>query len=120
MDKQKYKVVITSSDGKVVNQHFGRATDFYIVEAEIGGKLKVLEKRSFPPVCDGGTHKEEHLKRTVKALEDCEYLLTARVGEGARNLLEEAGIEIYEIPDVIPEAIDRMLRYIEVQRIFRK
>ena len=119
MDNQTYKIAITSSDGKVVNQHFGRATDFYIVEIAPEEKLKALEKRTFPPVCDGGTHKEENLERTVKALADCKYLLTAKAGDGAKKFLEREGIEVYEIPDVISDAVDRMLRYIKVQELFQ-
>ena len=30
MDKEEYKIAVASSDGIVVNNHFGRAKDFYI------------------------------------------------------------------------------------------
>lgn len=29
MDKEEYKIAVASSDGIVVNNHFGRAKDFY-------------------------------------------------------------------------------------------
>lgn len=38
-----YKIAIATSDGKFVNQHFGRANQFLIVELKGDGSYEVLE-----------------------------------------------------------------------------
>ena len=48
-----YKVATASSDGIVINQHFGRADIFYIYEITETGKHRLLETRTVTPVCNG-------------------------------------------------------------------
>ncbi len=58
----KYRIGIASSDGIVVNQHFGRARQFQIVDVEDNGNIHFVEIRKVCPVCDGGTHDDRQLK----------------------------------------------------------
>ena len=44
-----YKVAVTSSDGKFINQHFGRAQQFLIFEIDDEGDYKFLELRKNDP-----------------------------------------------------------------------
>lgn len=46
-----YKVAVASSDGIVVNQHFGRADTFFIYEVAGTGNYRFLETRTVTPVC---------------------------------------------------------------------
>ena len=114
------KIAVASKDGKVVNQHFGRADKFYILEVdeEIAG-FKLSEKRSIVPVCHHGDHESDQMKQAVSNLSDCQYVLVSRIGMRARNELETLGVEAYEIPGIIEESVDKLIRYIRVQKLLK-
>ncbi len=112
------KLAVASTDGKVVNQHFGRAERFFILSGdEESGVWKFLEERKVTPVCKGGDHEDADLLRNVNALSDCTYVLVSRVGQRAERELEKAGIQIFEIPGIIDESIDKMFKYIQIQNL---
>jgi nitrogen fixation protein NifX len=46
-----HKVAIASSDGKFVNQYFGRVNQFLIVELKDDGNYEFLELRKNVPSC---------------------------------------------------------------------
>ena len=114
----KYKIAVASTDGKVINQHFGRAEAFYIVEADSGGMtFTYKESRKTVPVCRGQEHDESQLKAVAAMLEDCDYILVSRIGSGARAALDQNNIEAFELPGFIEDSIRKLLAYIEVQKI---
>ena len=47
---RKIRVAVASSDGIVVNSHFGRARDFYIYEVSENEDTVLLEKRVRPVI----------------------------------------------------------------------
>ena len=55
---RKIRVAVASSDGIVVNSHFGRARDFYIYEVSENEDTVLLEKRELVPICEAGHHDE--------------------------------------------------------------
>ncbi len=113
----KYKIAVASTDGKVINQHFGRAEVFYIVEADSGGMTFTYEEsRKTVPVCRGQEHDESQLKAVAAILEDCDYILVSRIGSGARAALDQNNIEAFELPGYIEDSIRKLLTYIEVQK----
>lgn len=118
MDKKKCMIAIASSDGIVVNSHFGRAKEFYIYELDNKQHIHFVEKRSVTPVCMGGSHDDEKLKTNLKKLQDCKYLLTAKIGNGASGMAENFGIECYEIPGIIEESIEQLIKYIKIKKLF--
>ena len=117
MDETEYKIAVASSDGIVVNSHFGRARRFWIFALK-NGKLEHLETREVVPVCEMGTHDEAVLKENVERLSDCTHILAARIGDGARAIIESYGINVYELPGLIEESVDKMVRYEMVNALF--
>ena len=113
----KYRIGIASSDGIVVNQHFGRAKQFQIVDVDDGGGIHFAELRNVCPVCDGGTHDDDQLEEAVSRLADCNYILVARIGPGAAYALEGHGISVFELPGLIEDSIKKLLVYIEIQNL---
>lgn len=112
------KIAVASTDGKVVNQHFGRADSFLILEVdEDTAQFKLAEQRNAVPVCHRGDHEEYQMKEAVKNLSDCQYVLVSRIGVRARNELEALGLEVYEIPGIISESVDKLIRYAKVQKL---
>lgn len=123
MDKENYVepeknlIAVASSDGIVVNQHFGRADTFYIYEEKDGG-ITFLEKRNVNPVCESGNHDDEKLTANLKKFTDCKYLLVSRIGNGAANKAESLGIECYEISGIIEESIEQLQTYEKIKQLF--
>lgn len=54
-----YKIATASSDSKVINQHFGRATQFSIFEVK-GNKFEFLEIRNSTSFCNNGEQNYNH------------------------------------------------------------
>ena len=117
MDETEYKIAVASSDGIVVNSHFGRTKRFWIFALK-NGKLEHLETRYVVPVCEMGNHDEARLKENVERLSDCTHILAARIGDGARAVIESYGINAYELPGEIAESVDKMIRYEMVNKLF--
>lgn len=117
MDKEEIKIAVASSDGIVVNNHFGRAKAFYIYEVNEDDIL-FIEKRELEPVCDIGNHDDNKLRENLEKLSDCNYLLVSRIGDGARVMASNFGIEAFEIPGIIEDSIEQLIKYIKIQKLF--
>jgi nitrogen fixation protein NifX len=103
------KVAIVSSDGKVINQHFGKASKFFIFEVDCG-KIQFLEVRETTPLCgssDSG-HADDLLSRIVSLISDCDALLCSRIGSRPQEELKKKGIKAIEAPYFIDEALKDM------------
>ena len=105
------RLAVASNDGKMVNQHFGKAKQFYIFEAN-QGKATLLEIRKSNPPCgtaDYG-HGDDPMKCTINLLSDCQAVICSRIGEHAKRELSEHGIEPVETPDFILSAVNKYLK----------
>ena len=112
------KIAVASTDGKVVNQHFGRADKFYIFVADSEKRTFHYEgERLAVPICQSGNHDEYAMIQAVNNLLDCTYVLVSQIGMLARNECEKQGILVFEIPDEIEKAIVKLLKYEEIQRM---
>lgn len=102
------RVAVASSDGRYVNDHFGRARQFLVFEIK-DDQFRFLEVRENVPPCLGGEHDDHRLARTVELFSDCRGVLVSRIGPGAIEALAARGIEAYVIPDFIDEALKRLI-----------
>ncbi|MBQ7264982.1 MAG: dinitrogenase iron-molybdenum cofactor biosynthesis protein [Firmicutes bacterium] len=118
MDKQ--KIALASSDGIVVNKHFGRASSFYIYDIEEGKEPNYIETRLVTPICETGEHDENKLEENLLSLKDCSNIIAVRIGPGARAKAEQMGINCFEIPGLIPQAIDKLQNYIKLQELLER
>lgn len=115
MDNKKYRVAIASTDNKNVDQHFGRAQSFLIVDVFESGDYEEVEQRFVNPVCEGGYHNDESLKRGVEAILDVDMVLAARIGPGAEAELLEHHIPAFSIPGPVPESLKRLDGFLRLQ-----
>lgn len=113
-----YKVAIASTDGETVNQHYGRATKFYIysIDDEVGYDL--IEERSVEPVCQENSHEISKMEQSVLNFTDCRYIVVSRLGIAASSALSAAGITAMELPGTIDDAILRIWKYNQIQGLF--
>jgi predicted Fe-Mo cluster-binding NifX family protein len=86
------KVAVATKGLGQVDLHFGHADDFHIYEAGPGG-IRYIEKRLVEHYCQGGFGDEDKREVIVRALADCTGLLVAKIGDGPKKRLQEAGIE---------------------------
>ena len=93
-------VAVASMEGVLVNQHLGEAEKL-LVYAHKDGQIKLQEARPTPPK-GGGMQRWQALAET---LSDCSTLLVNGVGANPRQVLGDAGIEVYEIEGLIDEAV---------------
>lgn len=129
MDRKEYRVAVASTDGIVVNQHFGKAGTFYIYQVQRQGSgngdedsteicIRLLAKREVIPVCQGGNHDDNRMRKNIQQLAGCDYLLAQQAGIGACRMLQEQGIEVYQFPGMIEESIRQMDIQIQIQELF--
>ena len=102
-----YKIAFASSDGLIVNQHFGRAEAFHIVEIS-GSKYQFVETRKTVPLCNEFQHSENSLAQTISILLDCKIVFVQKIGFGALGGLSQNGIQAIETQDEIITLIHRI------------
>jgi predicted Fe-Mo cluster-binding NifX family protein len=100
-----FKVAVASSDGKYVNQHFGKARSFLIFEVKDDGKYEFLELRKTAPRCGGSVDLKE---KTLDMLSDCDILLVSQIGPGAATRLTARGVEPLIMPMFIEDALKEL------------
>ena len=103
-----YKIAFASSDGKVVNQHFGRAKQFLIIEID-NKDYTYVETRVNEPSCQEFEHTEEAMNKSIDLISDCKAVFVARIGQGALVQVESRRIKGIEAPYFIEDIIDKIL-----------
>lgn len=104
-----FKVAVANSDGKFVNQHFGRASQFLIFEVKDNGDYEFIALRKNVPPCNSGESHDDLLTKTLDLISDCRAVLVSRVGPGAAEALVLRGIQPYVIPNFIADALKQLV-----------
>ena len=104
-----YRVAVASSDGKYVNEHFGRAKQFLIFNVT-DNQSEFYELRKNDPPCTGDGHNQDQMSKTVDLLADCKAVLVSQIGPGAVQALSLKGITSYVLPDFIEDALKSFLQ----------
>lgn len=106
-----YKVAVASTDGIVINQHFGHAERFHIVELHTDDLTsKYTETRPVQRVCQGHEHSESSFDTVLETLSDVSAILVAKIGQGASDYLEAKGMLVYESPFLVDAVIGKILK----------
>lgn len=109
----KFRFAVCSKNGRLIDQHFGFATKFYIYDY-IDDEITYLETR---PVKQYSLYSKEEkanskIYRLIKAIEDCNCVICTRIGACPANTLKEKNINTYTtynlIEDGIREAVSRV------------
>lgn len=92
-----YRVAFASSDGNMVDLHFGRADRFMIFEFDgESGDYNYVEERDVTKACHGGSHESDAFSQTAEALKDVSAIVVSRIGEGAAEYMESQGFQLYQ------------------------
>lgn len=100
-----HRIAVATSDGKMVNQHFGHARHFLIVDVYQDGNYKVVGRRDCIPACglDDGTNR---MDAVISAISDCSAVLVSRIGFSSMDRLRKKGILPLVMPGYIKEAVE--------------
>ena len=100
-DKRPY-VAIASLDGRLVNQHLGKAEELLIYGQKENGGVYFVEARKTPKP-GGGTQRWEDLSNM---LIDCRALMVTGLGDSPRRILKQKKIDVLELDGTIIEAAE--------------
>lgn len=108
------RAAVASTDGKVINCHFGKASRFLIFEL-VNGSFEYLETREVKPCCNRGEHEDNAFENAAKELNDCSIILVSKIGLSAADFLETRGFDVYESPFPIRECLEKLADRYEVE-----
>lgn len=98
------KIAVASSDGKVINAHFGRTPQFLIFDLSDQG-MQFVEQRRNAPGCTQLNAPPGSMDETVTLIRDCSLVLVAQIGPAMVRRLEEVNITAIKKPKMIDEAL---------------
>ncbi|MFL0194966.1 NifB/NifX family molybdenum-iron cluster-binding protein [Clostridium sp. WILCCON 0269] len=105
-----YKVAVASSDGKFINEHFRKASQFYIYKVE-DDNYEFVELRKIDNIfLQRGDHYDRILS-VIKHLSGCKIVLVSQIGREAVMFLNRNGIEVFDVNQPIDKALKRLIKY---------
>ncbi len=120
VSEKSYRVALASSDGKNVDEHYGRARKFYIYLINDQEGYEFVEERNARPPCMGASHMILEMDKSAKNFSDCKYVGASRIGSGASSTLSAHGIISIEVPGSVEEAILKIWKYDQAQSLFKQ
>ncbi|MCG8551528.1 MAG: nitrogen fixation protein NifB, partial [Desulfobacterales bacterium] len=100
-DERPY-IAIASVDGRLINQHLGKAEELLIYGKKENGGVYFAEARKTPKP-GGGKQRWEDLS---DLLSDCRALLVTGLGDSPRRILNQKKIDILELDGAIIDAAE--------------
>jgi len=107
IEEKQYKIAVTSKYGKLVDQHFGHASEFIIYQGD-GRNFQILETRTVDKYCQGMEEcdrDEPKRENTILSVQDCDAVLTMRIGHHAKQQLMAKGIYSVEYCDTVENGL---------------
>ncbi|WP_285717198.1 nitrogenase cofactor biosynthesis protein NifB [Pelosinus sp. IPA-1] len=114
-DDKAYKIAVTSKHGKLVDQHFGHATEFLIYQGK-GNEFTLLENRKAEQYCSGISDCDKDEERKIAAMQavaDCDAVLTMRIGYHGQKRLSEQGVMSVEYCYTVEEGLGYALEQLK-------
>ncbi|MBO6196051.1 MAG: hypothetical protein J6O03_01055 [Butyrivibrio sp.] len=109
-----YYIAVATSDGEIIDTHFGHATSFLILEVDDFGNYEEIEDREVRPACGGG---ECHacagslMNEIAESLKDVDFVLCARSGPHAEEALRRYGIALLDVMMPISRAVPKIHKF---------
>jgi nitrogen fixation protein NifB len=115
--KKKFKVAVTSRYKRLVDLHYGHAEEFHIYEIDGAGASFVETRKAVKYCgmheCDGG---DAVKSAAVKAVSDCDAVLTMRIGYDAQKRLSGQGLFVVESCESVEEGLADVYRRLAAKR----
>ncbi len=111
---KKYRVAVTSKYRRLVDLHFGHAEEFHIYDVGSMGSEYVesrkVEKYCTDSECDDPESRKE---AALKAIEDCDAVLTMRIGYHAHKRLSDKGLLVVESCESVEDGLLDLLHSVK-------
>lgn len=98
------RIAVASSDGNLIDQHFGRARHFYVFQLS-DGDAEYVEERTGRPFCRGDEEVDENLKEAPELLSDCREVYVLEFGKCAEDALLEHGVRPIKCRGSVEEVV---------------
>ncbi|WP_446899750.1 NifB/NifX family molybdenum-iron cluster-binding protein [Clostridium sp. LBM24168] len=105
-----YKIAVASSDGKIIDQHFGQANQFYIYEVD-DINYKFVELRKLENVPENFNSDYDKFLYMIRALSGCRIVVVSQIGQEAIKFLGKNGIHAFDIEEPIDYALKKLVEY---------
>lgn len=105
-----YKIAVASSDGKIIDQHFGQANQFYIYEVN-NADYEFAELRKLENVPQNFNSDYDKFLYIIKALSGCRIVVASQIGQGAIKFLGKNGIHAFDVEGPIDYALKKLVEY---------
>jgi hypothetical protein len=124
-----FNVAVATTNGKDINQHFGKAEQLHIYTVELDGSYQLLEVRTIATTSDepiqpsgcgngcgggcggGGCHPSGYVLEILEVIKDCKYVLASRVGNSVEKGLRVYDITAFSVELPIDDAIQKIVTY---------
>ncbi|MDR3602158.1 MAG: NifB/NifX family molybdenum-iron cluster-binding protein [Desulfosporosinus sp.] len=116
-----YTFAVATKTGLLVDQHFGKAEEFYIYTYQ-DSKVDFLERRTVRKYCSGvGARDEDEddskMQSILEAISGCAAVFVVMIGERPSQILEDHKIKIFQTCERIEEAIEKSIQELELDAI---
>ncbi|WP_455714216.1 NifB/NifX family molybdenum-iron cluster-binding protein [Anaerosporobacter sp.] len=105
-DSVSYRFAVCSKNGKLIDQHFGQATKFYIYDYK-DDVVNFVETRQTEQYCHGSMEEKAagRIYQLIKTIEDCNCVICMKIGACPSDALKEKDIDIYITYNLIEEGL---------------
>lgn len=103
-----YRLAFASFDGKNVDEHFGKAKYFKIIEIN-DKESKYIETRINENAEGKCGHDEGYIEDLISVISDCRGVFVAKMGKRAASVLRLSNIQGFEMPYGIDEIIEKIV-----------
>jgi MoaA/NifB/PqqE/SkfB family radical SAM enzyme len=110
-----YTFAVSTRSGKAIDEHFGHTKEFSIYKFE-NGEVEFVDTRAVEKFCNGPSEcdEDERLDRIIKTIEDCDVILTMRIGHSPQKILESKGKLVVQVYGKIEDEIKKISQILTV------
>lgn len=103
------KIAVASTDGKVIDLHFGDANRFLIFELEEGeGKFQEMREKTSIPL----NNHQERWVASIDLINDCKAVLCNKIGDEPTIELRKLGIKPIQLDCDVKDAIEECSKHL--------
>lgn len=113
------KFAVASTNGLLVDQHFGHANKLFIYSAQ-GLEVSPVKVIDMKPYCSNSCEPEERIESLISDISGCSYLLCKRIGPEPAKSLKDNGIQPVETYGKIEETIKAIVAKKGENEIYRQ
>lgn len=100
------RIAIASSDGKNIDLHFARASQFYIYNVT-DATYEFVELRKCDTIFK---HDEDEFHNAIQKLYDCKAILVSKIGRGALAYVVSNGLRVFEASYPIDSVLEKFVQ----------